>query len=237
MRRRGGASIRAGVTGIHSQADAYYAASWTDHARFFKWGQPVLGNQHLRRYDFGDNSYLTIQSHVPVRTYSSLSDGSVALYVTVVALIGAVTSVVPVVSAVVSTAGVIGIGSYLNRRPYNAVWGGYSVKYYKPGGTVPWGWNRFYGWKETDRVFDEVEVAGVKDPDQYPEFADVLDEFTWHTWVTLKPAPERTEGLAGRADQLVQALAAAGAASGASSTRPIMSDTRSPHLLASSVVV
>jgi len=214
-----------GIDDIHSQSDAYYKASWRDHAQLFQRGTWVGNNPNFRRNDFRDGSYLTTQAHVPVRTYSPDSDASVVAYAAAVAALSVFGLLSPILAVAIEAVGVAGIHSYLKRRPYDAARQGYTVTYYEAGSTTPWSWYRYYGWRQSGRVFDEVEVGGQKDPDKYPNFADVYGDCTWHRWITLSPTAERPVAQADDAvtqqslcaSQLVQAMAAAGGTSGGGS--------------------
>ena len=141
------------INGINTQADAYYKASWKDHAYFFQWGVPVDGNPNLWRYDFSQGGYVTIQAHVPELTFTSESNATVASAFLLGMGCGALAALVGMAEGggVAGVGGlVVGVGfgaliggslgavAAATSRPYDAAWQGYTVNYYEKSSTCRW---------------------------------------------------------------------------------------------------
>ena len=212
--------------GINSHTDAYKKASWKDHAIFFQLGQHVEGNQHLRRYQFTNGSYVVIQAHVPKLSFTSESDAMVAsaffggmgagMLAAMMGLAEGAGACGPVGIAAGLTIGALVGGSVsaavaAQARPHDAAWQGYTVNYYEKDTAQAWSWYRFYGWKRSDKPITAITIDGEKDPNRFANFADQLEGITWHRWDTLRPSAERPKSATTEpphaTQQLVQAMA------------------------------
>ena len=195
-----GAALGLGVSGQPSgQPDAMisqvrgYDASWETQARFFQLGNSVAYNAHLRRYTFPDQSYVEIQAHVPVLTHSYLSDAllfgaSAALAITL-----------PLTSAASGALAGAAFVSGATVRPSDVAWQGYTANYYAPptlGVDAPnpvWGRRAFYGQVWTGSPLHTISFDGQFAQQEFPNFADQGQRFSWGNWIVGGASPRTPE--------------------------------------------
>ena len=179
-----------------------YAAPWNALARFFKRGEKCAGDPHRRRFWFPDDSFVEIQAHVPVATRSR--ENRLAIVGTALSAGGGVLwwSRNVVVAAVAGIVAALGMVAGL---PYDAVWQGYTARFYRRAGDpMAWEPRYFYGWKRSLDVTCRIRVAGETDPARFPNLADDPSSFIWSGWYSGNAA----ERHASSADSLVHSMAA-----------------------------
>lgn len=211
-----------------------YDATWDIQAQFFKYGTPVGCNLNRRRLLFADKSCVEIQAHVPAGAYSSGSDlavagaclaGGAAVAMVVAGIMSF--ALIPLVAAGVAVGASVGATGtalvHLASRPYNAVWQGYTARYYRStAAPSPSGIREFYGWKKADTILETVRINGSDDVSTFENFANTPENYEWWRWrqgnASYRSAEYDRSGLAvpragvmslrSSMDQLVQSLAA-----------------------------
>lgn len=198
-----------------------YAADWAIQSQFFYYGKPIANDTHHRRFEFDDGSWVDIQSHVPVGSYSTDSKAVRA----VVVFTGTASAVLLGPAFGLAELLVLAFTTQL-AFPYDAAWQGYTLRYYAPSNPAtpsqPWGTQYMYGWTTSFHPFDPIRMNGNTDIAEFPDFADEPVGVSWWTWrfpvgAAPRPAEEVTvvhsrkpralEAAAQHsADQLVQAM-------------------------------
>ena len=213
---------------------SHWNTGWETKARLFQHGTPLERNLNRRRFTFADNSYVDIQAHEPAVAYSTASDAlAVGVFLASGLAVGVVVS--GIMSYALMPGVVVGLAlgiaaggggallTYLKTRPHDAVWQGYTARYYSNAeACVASGTEYFYGWKRSDDRAQRVAINGSTDVATFQNFAHTPHDYSWWRWYTGHAAQRAAElepdalpdpcaatvSLGGSAERLVQALAA-----------------------------
>lgn len=182
--------LRGEPTGFRGASDAR-SASWATQGQFFQYGQPVNKNPHKREFVFPDGSRVVVSAHEPLLTNS---DGShFAQFLTTTgstaggALAGGAAGLFaggPPGALVGGMAGAgAGMGAGLAAAqgyPYDRIWQGYTLEYYKNDMPKPFSTQYMYAWdNDPQRV---KALSEIKDPTKWPDYAGFSPDENWGWW-------------------------------------------------------
>jgi hypothetical protein len=189
-------SAPAGKPDGYQSAYAASSASWDTQGRFFRYGEPVGGNPHVRQYDFPDGSKAVITAHQPTLAASDLTGFETAVAVGGAALGGAVVGFVgsggnPAGAYLGGAAGAAAGSAIAAKFPYDRIWQGYTLEYFNQGETAPYYTQSMYAW---DSGWSRVGLLSrQRDSNLWPDYADTNPDKNWNWWTwRAGNAPKRT---------------------------------------------
>ena len=182
--------LRGEPTGFRNASDAR-SASWATQGQFFQYGKPVNKNPHQRAYTFPDGSRVVARAHEPLLTNSDGSNFAQFLTTTGSTAGGALAggaagffTAGPPGALVGGMAGAgAGMGAGLaaaQSYPYDRIWQGYTLEYYKKDMSQPFSTQYMYAWdSDPQRV---KAFSEIKDPATWPDYAGFSPDENWDWW-------------------------------------------------------
>ncbi|MDR5782045.1 M85 family metallopeptidase [Caballeronia sp. LZ065] len=159
------------------------SASWDTQGRFFRYGNPVDGNPHVRQFDFEDGSKAVIWAYQPQLANSdgtNVEKGAIGVGATIVGAVAGAVAGGPGGAVAGGSIGAAVGAAAAAKVPYDRIWQPYWLDYYYKGATRPFYSQYMYAWDSDSRRVNLL--AQQANANLYPDYADSAPDHHWSFW-------------------------------------------------------